>query len=104
MATLMSYITDVSTSEQRAKRVANFQIGLIIGVFMGSAFSGLLNKTLGAVNIFFVSFLVLLFGFLYIAIRIPESIDVSSKHRSGMSELFRTDMIKEMATSAFRQR
>lgn len=35
IATLMSYITDVSTAEQRAKRVANFQVGLILGVFLG---------------------------------------------------------------------
>lgn len=36
LATLMSYITDVSTAEQRAKRVANFQVGLILGVFLGN--------------------------------------------------------------------
>ncbi|XP_063699924.1 probable peptidoglycan muropeptide transporter SLC46 [Culicoides brevitarsis] len=105
MSTLMSYMADISTAEQRAKRVASFQIGLIIGVFMGSGFSGLLNKTLGAVNLFFVSFVVLLFGFLYIFFRVPESIEVSSKHRaSGLKDLFKTDMIKEMAHSAFRPR
>lgn len=35
LATLMSYITDISTAENRSKRVANFQVSLILGVFLG---------------------------------------------------------------------
>lgn len=62
------------------------------------------NKSLGAVNMFLISTSVLALGLLYIILRTPESIDTSKNTHSGLSDLFRTDMIKEMAKSAFRPR
>lgn len=105
LSSLTSYITDVYEPDKRGPRLGNFQIGLILGVFLGSAVSGLISTPLGTVNTFLVSAVVLLMGILYIIFNVPESIKVSkSAQAAGFSDLFKTDRIKDMTNSAFKPR
>lgn len=101
---LISYLNDTVPEEKMGQRMGLFQGMLIMGIFLGSILSGLLDAFAISTNPFFISFLLLLFGLPYIIFGVPESVKIDPRQKTSITKIFELNLIKSMIDSAVKSR
>ncbi|CAB4068609.1 unnamed protein product [Lepeophtheirus salmonis] len=102
LAATFSYITDISSVEQRNLRVSLIDGSLFIGLPLGSIFSGMMLKKIGYVGIFSISIAFMATSFIYVLFRINDSRSNLSVETEGSSGL--TSILKETYRAVFKKR
>ncbi|XP_071747857.1 probable peptidoglycan muropeptide transporter SLC46 [Lepeophtheirus salmonis] len=113
LAATFSYITDISSVEQRNTRISLIDGSLFIGLPLGSIFSGMMLKKIGYVGIFSTSIALMVTSFIYVLLRINNSVSgndynlsVGGAGRSGrlisiLRETYRAVFKKRPERTAF---
>ena len=69
-----AYISDIATTEQRPTRLVIAEISIGLSTIISSLGSGVLITAVGFYYSYFISFLLVIVGFLYVILLIPETI------------------------------
>lgn len=101
------YITDVTTEQNRAVKMGVLEAAIFGGLLLGTLSSSYILRWTNATTVFVVAAAGILFGILYIALYIEESIrphELMDNSTSRLREIFRFELVADLFHTCFKRR
>ncbi|XP_058828289.1 tetracycline resistance protein, class A-like [Topomyia yanbarensis] len=109
MTTVYCYIADVTSEQDRSKKMSILEAAQYIGMLLGNISSSFILRSTNATTVFAIAAGTVFLAFLYIVIGVQESISINDDHQKEsysfkISYLFRPGLVLDTFRTAFGRR